>query len=91
LVSSISIKELACRSKRAHLFYCYDLLVRAASAPKAASAWLPDPLSDLKEARKETEGPMAQEASQSIIHFNSRELAAACLLTLGEEMGLPFS
>ncbi|PVG01204.1 hypothetical protein CPB86DRAFT_805390 [Serendipita vermifera] len=82
-VSEASLaRELAYRSERAHLFHCYTLLLQVASAPKAATAWLP-------EVSLEVVTPVIQNGTPSVAHFDSRDLARSCLQLIGEEMGLP--
>ncbi|KAG8801542.1 hypothetical protein FRC17_006613 [Serendipita sp. 399] len=76
-------RDLAYRSQRAHLFYCYNLLLRVATASKSATAWLPEKLF----APDTT--PDAPESAQ-YVHYDSRKLATACLQVLGQEMGLPY-
>lgn len=72
------IKDLTFRSERAHLFYCYNLLLQLASASKSATAWLPS---------QNTGGE--QDDTSQFVYFSSKELATSCLQVLGEEMGFP--
>jgi hypothetical protein len=77
------IQDLAYRSGKAHLFYFYTLLLKLASKSKPAIAWLPESF------------PNANDISggvsdiSPIRHYDSKELATACLRALGDEMGLP--
>ncbi|KIM30394.1 hypothetical protein M408DRAFT_21910 [Serendipita vermifera MAFF 305830] len=79
---SSMIRDLAYRSEKAHLFYSYNLLLKLSSTAKAAVAWLPDSFPDT--------APALEGASDvpPISHYNSKELANACLAVLGQEMGL---
>jgi hypothetical protein len=72
------IRDLTFRSERAHLFYCYNLLLQLASASKPATAWLPT---------ENTEDE--QDDISQFAYFSSKELATSCLQVLGEEMGFP--
>ncbi|KAG8859812.1 hypothetical protein FRB91_006695 [Serendipita sp. 411] len=76
-------RDLAYRSQRAHLFYCYNLLIRVATAAKSATAWLPEKLIVADPTVGSTE-------STQYVHYDSRKLATACLQVLGQEMGLPW-
>lgn len=72
------IRDLAYRSERAHIFYCYKMLLQIASTSKPATAWLPNGHSEVE-----------QVDTPQFSHFNSKELATSCLQLLGDEMGFP--
>jgi hypothetical protein len=74
---------MAYRSEKAHLFYFYTLLLKLASKPKAAVAWLPESFPNAND----VSGGVSD--ASPIRHYNSKELATACLYALGAEMGLP--
>jgi len=76
------IQDIAYRSEKAHLFYFYPLLLKLASTSKVAVAWLPESFPDAEFTSEGVSQP------SPINHYNSRELADACLTALGREMGL---
>ena len=77
------IQDLAYRSGKAHLFYFYTLLLKLASKSKPAIAWLPESFPNTNDVSGEVSD------ASPIRHYNSKELATACLHALGDEMSLP--